>query len=452
MKEDNTSNNNQPLSLDETIFKEIVNSLYMALPASVAANIVIGISLVTILWRVIDTTLLLSWLFVLVSLSLCRYILYKLYLKSNKTATELQYWDRLFYMFLILTGLTWSCVSIMLLPESGTVDHYLPALILIGISAGAVTSLGFRMLYITIYFMLLLVPLFLSEILIGTFLSYIVAFLIVVFIFLALTNAKRISNTLKENITLNYLSAAQNQALIESKNTAIKANTVKDHFISMISHELRTPLNAILGYAQLLKMSDVSASNEEHDDQAQGIIDSGKHLLSLIEELLDLSEIQADQLKVTVEDVSLKSALVESLTILHPVASAYQDDIVDEIENKYLVRADHKRLKQIFINLISNAIKYNHFQGKIIISARVMGNGFVRISVTDDGNGLTQEQQNNLFQAFKRFNTKKEGIGLGLFITKKLVELMGGKIGVTSEIDKGSTFWFELALSEQTTA
>ena len=438
----------RPLSLKETVFKEILDALFMALPASIFANIVIGLALVAILWHVIDNTVLVIWFVVLMAISISRFILYKLYLKSSKSIDSLRFWDRLFYILLILTGLTWSFVSLMLLPDSSSVEHYLPALILIGISAGAVTSLGFNMKYITIYFILLLIPLFVSEIILGDYLSYIVALLIVIFIVLALSNAKRINKTMVENIRLHYQFAAHNQSLSESNNAAIKANKVKDHFISMISHELRTPLNAILGFGQLLKMSDDPVLTIEQEDQTQGIIDSGKHLLSLIEELLDLSEIEAGKLKVTITDVSLKSVLDESVTILRAVASADEINIFNEVENEYIVKADHKRLKQVMINLISNAIKYNHLNGKIIISANKISDDVIRVSVTDDGNGLTQEQQSNLFQAFKRFDKKQEGIGLGLYITKKIINLMGGEIGVSSEINKGSTFWFELSLSK----
>lgn len=443
-----THNSDESLSLEDTIFKEIVKSLYMALPGSLMATVVIAVSLVLILWQVIDTFLLSVWLVVLVAIIFCRFVAYKLYLKSEKGMNEIYFWDRVFYILLVLTGLTWSSVSVFLVPSSDSIYHYLPVLILIGISAGSITSLGFKFRNIATYFSFLLIPVLITELLIGTFLSYIVSFLTVVFFALALSSSRRITQTLIENMSLRYEAEAREQELLESKNVAIKANSAKSNFVSLISHELRTPLNAILGFGQLLKMSDAPQLNDEQDEQTQGIIDSGKHLLSLIEELLDLSEIEADRISVSIEDVSLESALVESIAILNPVAAELQSVIINKVENDCLVRADHKRLKQIFINLISNAIKYNHLQGKIIISANKTSDGFIRVSVNDDGNGLTEQQQHNLFQAFKRFDKKQEGIGLGLFITKKLVNLMGGEIGVTSEINKGSTFWFDLVLSK----
>jgi signal transduction histidine kinase len=350
---------------------------------------------------------------------------------------------------LLLNGLGFSCLSIWLSPDAASVYHYFPAMILIGISAGAVATLSFRMKNIIAYFILFLVPLFITEVLIGTFVSYSVATLTVLLAVFSLANAKRFNQTAIENIALHYNIEEQHQKLIESRNAAIEANSTKTNFISMVSHELRTPLNAMLGYSQLLRMSDSPGLNEEQNEQTQGIIDSGKHLLSLIEELLDLSRIESHKLKVEVEDISLVDVLNESIRLLNPVASQYHIEIENKVENVYLVKADSKRLKQIFINLISNAIKYNHEHGKVKIDVDEVSGSQIRVLITDTGNGLSEEQIQGLFQPFKRYDHKIEGIGLGLYITQNLVELMGGKIGVESEPEKGSVFWFSLKLIEK---
>lgn len=216
----------------------------------------------------------------------------------------------------------------------------------------------------------------------------------------------------------------------------------------MISHELRTPLNGILGFAQLLKMSDDPTLSKEQNENTQGILDSGGHLLSLIEELLELSKIEAHKLDVAIKDVSLSKVLEESTAIINAVAAGYNISIIKNIDNNYLIRADDKRLKQVFINLISNAIKYNHVGGQIEISISELSKEKIRVSISDTGNGLSKEQISGLFQPFQRYDYTKEGLGLGLYITQNIIELMKGKIGVESEEGKGSTFWFELPLSE----
>ncbi len=431
-------------ALDEIITKETVYLLYRAIPTSVAATVIIAAFLSAILWQFYDDNKLILWFGVVTGVNVIRYIFFRLYTKADNGANNIKYWDNAFYILVILNGLCFSVIGIFYLPDISSNYHYFPIMVLIGLAAGAVSTLSFRMKNIIAYFLLLLLPVLIIELYIGTFLSNSIAGLVLLSMIFSLANAKRIRQTSVENITLQNESKKYNQELMVSKEAAEKANTVKDHFVSMISHELRTPLNAILGYAQLLRMSDVVQKDQEHDEQSEGIISSGKHLLSLIEELLDLSEIQADQLKVELQDVSLKNALIESLVILNPVAAVYKAEITDEIEDKYLLKADHKRLKQVFINLIANAIKYNHLQGKVKITANEQPDGYVRISIIDNGNGLTEQQQSHLFEAFQRFDTNKEGIGLGLFITKKLIDLMQGKIGVVSKIDEGSTFWFDL--------
>jgi signal transduction histidine kinase len=129
------------------------------------------------------------------------------------------------------------------------------------------------------------------------------------------------------------------------------------------------------------------------------------------------------------------------------VAAGFKIELVNNVENIYLVKADAKRLKQVFINLISNAIKYNHKQGKVTINVKNIEGNKVRIFVSDTGSGLTDEQIQGLFQPFQRYDSSKEGLGLGLYISQQIVELMGGVTGVESELNKGSTFWFELSLA-----
>ena len=442
----NTHQHTEDKTLNEAIASETVALLFRAIPGSVSATIVISIFLTGVLWNFFDGVALVIWLVTITCVNLARMVLYKYYIKRDDSIHHTEFWARSFYILLVLNSLCLSVIGMFFLPDADVAYHYFPIMVLIGLATGAVATLSFSMKNIATYILLIVVPLIISELLLETFISYSVAGLLLTSLVFTLVNAKKIYETSIENISLNYYSEKHKNELIESRNAAIAANSAKTNFISMISHELRTPLNGMLGFSQLLAISEDPPLNEEQQEYNKGIVGSGKHLLSLIEELLDLAEIESHKMSVTMEAISLADNLNESIAILNPVAAGFNIDLINNVENKYLVKADSKRLKQVFINLISNAIKYNSRDGKVTIDANSSTDNKVRISVTDTGIGLTKEQVKGLFQPFQRYETKKEGLGLGLYITQHIIELMDGKMGVESEAEKGSTFWFELTL------
>jgi len=438
----------QGLSLQETTVIKINDLLYKAIPGSVIATIAIAATLSGVLLPFYSNTILILWFLVVTSINMARYVLYRFYISQKDKLRNAKGWDKHFYYLLILNGLCFSIVGLAFLPDATSSYHYFPIMVLIGLATGAVSSLSFSLRNISTYFILLLAPVFFGEIMINTPLSYSIAGLILLAMIFSLVNAKRIYQTSIENIKLNFLSEKHTQELIESRNAAIAANGAKSNFVSMISHELRTPLNGMLGYAQLLQMSDNPPLNNEQKENNNNIIESGKYLLSLIEELLDLSNIESHKLKVDIVPVSLSDILDGSLAITKPVAKQYDIEIITKVEQAFLVKADAKRLKQIFINLISNAVKYNNEHGKITININKIANNKVKVSVTDTGEGLTKDQIDGLFIPFQRYNKQKEGLGLGLYIAQNLIELMDGNMGVESVVGEGSTFWFSVPLAE----
>lgn len=243
----------------------------------------------------------------------------------------------------------------------------------------------------------------------------------------------------------------QNIILSEAKDKAEKANRAKSEFLSSMSHELRTPMNAILGFGQILEL-DSEGLNEIQKSNVREILDAGDHLLHLINEVLDLAKIESGKQEIHMEAVPVDDILKQCVSLISSQAKARQVELIDHISNKgHTVLADSTRLKQVLLNLLSNAVKYNCEHGRITLNSEIVDKNRLRISVDDTGEGLTEDEIAQIFIPFERLNAKYnvEGTGIGLVITKYLVELMSGTIGVKSVLGKGSSFWIELKLSRE---
>ncbi|SJM95932.1 PAS domain S-box protein [Crenothrix polyspora] len=239
--------------------------------------------------------------------------------------------------------------------------------------------------------------------------------------------------------------------LHESIATAEKANLAKSEFLSSMSHELRTPLNAILGFSQLLETGNPLPTAAQMI-RLQEIIKAGWYLLELINEVLDLSLIESGKLLLSPEPVLLVDALLECVTMIEPQAQQHAITMtLLPFDNTWLITADRTRLKQVLLNLLSNAVKYNSQPGTVEVICAEISPNHIRIAVKDSGAGLPAEKLTQLFQPFNRLGQEhgnEEGTGIGLVVTKKLVELMDGSIGVESTVGEGSVFWVEFVKCE----
>ena len=233
-----------------------------------------------------------------------------------------------------------------------------------------------------------------------------------------------------------------------ARGEAERASQAKSEFLSRMSHELRTPLNAILGFAQLLEMDTLDPGQQESVDH---ILKGGRHLLELINEVLDISRIESGRMALSLEPVFLKEILDETVSLMQPLAADRKIKMASAPEARWHVMADRNRLRQVLLNLLSNAVKYNRESGLVAVSCESTADGRVRINVRDTGPGIPQEKMARLFVPFDRLgagHSAMEGTGIGLALSKGLVQLMGGEVGVESTVDEGSTFWVSLQLAE----
>jgi signal transduction histidine kinase/CheY-like chemotaxis protein len=239
--------------------------------------------------------------------------------------------------------------------------------------------------------------------------------------------------------------AARTAELVAARDAAEQASCAKSEFLASMSHELRTPLNAILGFGQLIELD--RALGVRTQTHVREVLRAGRHLLRLINEVLDLAQVESGRLVISPEAIEVSALVAGAVALTTPLAEARRIALHTRLEPGLVVRADRTRLEQVLLNLLANAVKYNRVGGEVHVDATAVDVRRLRLAVRDTGSGIAAAKQAQLFQPFNRLGAENgavEGTGIGLALSRRLVELMGGRIGVDSAPGVGSSFWVEL--------
>jgi signal transduction histidine kinase/CheY-like chemotaxis protein len=433
--------------LDQRVRAEQIRMVYLHSPTTSGGSLVAGAFLVAVMWDSVPHATLLAWGAALAVYQAFRIYNYRRYLAANPNASQARRWGRLYILATTVAGCIWGSAGILFYVPESTLSLVYLCLVLFGVASLTIPTLSLFSPAFYPLVVLVLAPFIVRSLASGEREQIALAVPLVIALVMSITFGRKINLLIDESIRRRF----ENQSLIEiaerARLEAERASRAKSAFLATMSHELRTPLNAIIGYSELMTQHPARFATESARDPLERILRAGRHLLNLINELLDLARIEAGKTNFQYENVDVAALVRDVVETTRSLAEQNGNtvNVVCPVPMAPL-RTDPKRLMQVVLNLLSNACKFTE-HGKVEVSIATVqadGRNWVDVSVKDTGIGMAHEQLERLFEDFSQGDAATQrkfgGTGLGLAISRRLCRAMGGDLTVVSERGKGSTF------------
>lgn len=433
--------------LAERVRAEQIRMVYLHSPTTSGGSIVAGVFLIAVMWNTVPHAVLLAWVGALAVHQAFRIFSYRRYLAANPSASESPWWGHLYIVSTTIAGCIWGSAGLLFYVPESTISLVYLCLILFGIASLTIPTLS---VYAPAFYplvVLVLLPFILRAFASGHTEQILIAVPLIIALFLAVTFGRKINRLLDESIRRGFENQALREIAERARVEAEKSSRAKSQFLATMSHELRTPLNAIIGYSELMTLHPARFSTADAKDPLERILRAGRHLLNLINDLLDMAKIEAGKTSFRYEDVDVAALVRDAIETTRSLAEQTGNTVSVRCPVALPpLRTDPKRLTQVVLNLVSNACKFTE-RGRVDISiAPVVADGrkWIEVAVADTGIGVGREQMERLFEDFSQADDGKQrkfgGTGLGLAISRRICRAMGGDLTVASELGKGSTF------------
>jgi signal transduction histidine kinase/CheY-like chemotaxis protein len=436
-----------PADLDERVRAEQIRMVYLHSPTTSGGSLVAAAFLIVILWQSLSHVMLLTWGAAIVVYQAFRIGSYRRYLAARPDAAHSRKWGRLYILATTIAGCLWGSTGVLFfVPDSTLMQVYL-CLILFGIVSLTIPTISLFAPAFYPLVVLVLSPFILRSLATGRQAEIALAVPLIIALVMSITFGRKINRLIDESIRRRFDNQVLTEIADRARREAERHSRAKSEFLATMSHELRTPLNAIIGYSELMTQQPERFATQSAKDPLERILRAGRHLLNLINELLDLAKIEAGKTKFVYQDADAAELVRDAVETTHSLAEQNGNTVTMVIPATLpLLRTDPKRLMQVILNLLSNACKFTD-HGRVEISigeVHADGRNWVDVAVMDTGIGMSPAQTERLFEEFFQVDATMQrkfgGTGLGLAISRRLCRAMGGDLTVVSELGKGSTF------------